>query len=274
MTKLATRKHIPIDTMDDVARVSGMMANSGFFADAKDAAQAGVKIMAGMAWGIDPFSSMTGIHIIKGRPTVSAGLMASAVKASGKYDYRIRQRDADRCEIAFFEGGEELTPSSVYTIEMAERAGLTGNGSWQKHPEAMLFARAMSQGVRMHAPDVFSSSVYTPEELGAEVDGDDVVVAVATTEPVQARQAPISVEVHVESEPEPEAVVEAPEAPEGIGTARANKLRVLLEREGVDKDVEFATLMLGRTVTALSDITEEEGVQLLKDAKHANEDHA
>ncbi len=271
MTNLATRKHIPIDTMDDVARVSGMMAKSGFFADAKDAAQAGVKIMAGMAWGIDPFSSMTGIHIIKGRPTVSAGLMASAVKASGKYDYRIRQRDAERCEIAFFEAGQELTPSSVYTIAMAERAGLTGNASWLKHPEAMLFARAMSQGVRMHAPDVFSSSVYTPEELGAEVDGDDVVVAVAASEPVQGFDAPARVEVHVESTTEPEDVVDAPSAPEGIGPDRAAKLKVLLEHAGVTKDLEFATLMLGRDVAALSDITEAEGMQLLQDAKDADE---
>jgi len=74
---------VQITSMDDLTRVAEMMANSGFFADAREAAQAGVKIMAGQAWGIDPFNAMTGIHIIKNRPTISAGLMAAAVKQAG-----------------------------------------------------------------------------------------------------------------------------------------------------------------------------------------------
>lgn len=91
--ELATRPVVglSIQSVDELARVATMMAKSGFFKDASDAAQAGVKIMAGQAWGIDPFSAMSGIHVIQGKATVGAHLMAAKVKGSGKYDYRVRE---------------------------------------------------------------------------------------------------------------------------------------------------------------------------------------
>jgi hypothetical protein len=66
-------------------------AESGMFTDVKSAAQAIVKIQAGQEIGIPPFASMTGIHIIQGKPTIGAGLIASRVKGSGKYDYRVNR---------------------------------------------------------------------------------------------------------------------------------------------------------------------------------------
>ena len=62
-------------------------AESGMFPDIKSAAQAIVKIQAGAELGIGPFQSMSGIHIISGKPTIGAGVMAAMVKGSGKYDY-------------------------------------------------------------------------------------------------------------------------------------------------------------------------------------------
>jgi len=47
----------------------------------------------------------------------------------------------------------------------------------------MLFARAMSNGVRWYCPDVMNgSAVYTPEELGADVDQDGNVINVPVVE--------------------------------------------------------------------------------------------
>jgi hypothetical protein len=46
----------------------------------------------------------------------------------------------------------------------------------------MLFARAMSNGVRWFCPDVFSgNTVYTPDELGAETDDNGVIVVDGST---------------------------------------------------------------------------------------------
>jgi hypothetical protein len=47
----------------------------------------------------------------------------------------------------------------------------------------MLFARAMSNGARWHCPDIFGGPIYTPEELGVEVDGEGEPVKTIVVEP-------------------------------------------------------------------------------------------
>jgi hypothetical protein len=62
-------------------------------------------------------------------------------------------------------------------MEDAHRAGLSGKGPWKSYPAAMLRARAISAMARAMFPDALSGVVYTPEELGAEVDDDGHVVS-------------------------------------------------------------------------------------------------
>ena len=76
-------------TATEAMSIGKAFAESGMFPDIKSAAQAIVKIQAGQEIGIPPFAAMSGIHIIQGKPTIGAGVMASCVKGSGKYDYRV-----------------------------------------------------------------------------------------------------------------------------------------------------------------------------------------
>jgi len=231
---------VQITSMDDLTRVAEMMANSGFFADAREAAQAGVKIMAGQAWGIDPFNAMTGIHIIKNRPTISAGLMAAAVKASGKYDFRVRQIDGKVCKIEFFQRNESIGVSE-FTIEDAKKAGTQ---NLDKFARNMLYARSMSNGVRWYCPDVFTSSVYTAEELGAVVNEDGEILDAQT---VSITPEPEYEEPHTASEDATEDVEFPPEPPEGTldgedadpALITANQLKLLamkLKKAGFKTD--------------------------------------
>jgi hypothetical protein len=174
-----------ITTLDDAERAARAMAQSGYFADAKQAAQAIVKVLAGHEMGFGPFASMTGIHIIQGRPAIGANLMAAAVKANPRYDYRVKEMSNERCLIAFFEGGQPIGESE-FTLADAKAAGTK---NLDRFPRNMLFARAMSNGVRWYCPDVFSgSTVYTPEELGAVVDGEGNVVSMPVVEVVEEPQ--------------------------------------------------------------------------------------
>ena len=180
---------LDIRSIDDLARIADMMAKSGYFKDVRDAAQAGVKIMAGHGWGIQPFDAITGINVIQGKPAIGAGLMAAKVKASGKYDYRVRELSNDAARIEFFENGESIGVSE-FTLADAKAAGTQ---NLQKFARNMLFARAMSNGVKWYCPDVFSQAVYVPEELGAPVDGDGNVIDVQAVErerPALAAAAP------------------------------------------------------------------------------------
>lgn len=170
-------------TVQDKMDIATQFAESKFFGDAREIAQAFVKVQAGQELGIPPFAAMTGIHVIEGKPSMGANLIAGRIKASGKYDYRIVKLDAQECEITFFEGGEVVGTSS-FTMEDAAKVQYKAKGggmqalstkyNWRQYPRNMLFARAISNGARWYCPDVFSGPVYTPDELGADAEIIDV----------------------------------------------------------------------------------------------------
>jgi hypothetical protein len=170
--------------IDELKQTAELLAMSGYF-DAKGTAtqavaQLATKILAGRELGYGPFTSANGIHIIQGRPAISANLMAAAVKASGRYDYRVKTMTAEAVVIEFFQlvnGKRELLGESPFTAADAKAAGTQ---NMQKFARNMLFARAMSNGVKWFCPDVFNgNAVYVLEELGAEVDGEGNVIDVA-----------------------------------------------------------------------------------------------
>ncbi len=172
-----------IQSMDDVERAAKAMSASGFFPDSKSAAQAIVKVLAGRELGFGAFASMTGVAVIQGKPVVGANLTAAAIKQTGKYNYRVTEHTEQVCRIKFFEGGQEVGVSS-FTMDDARAAGLTNKDNWKKYPRNMLFARAISNGQKWYAPDVYNGvTVYTPDELGANVDEEGNIVD-AETQPV------------------------------------------------------------------------------------------
>lgn len=173
MNELAVR------TMDDVERAATSMAKSGYFQDSRDMAQAVVKILAGQEMGFGPFASMTGVYIIQGRPSIGANLMAAAVKRSGRYNYHVMQMNEQICQVEYFEAGKSIGVST-FTLEDARKAGTK---NLDKYARNMLFARAMSNGVRWFCPDVLGgSAVYTPEELGANVNEEGEVIDIQPSE--------------------------------------------------------------------------------------------
>jgi hypothetical protein len=154
-------KHEIIKNSQDAISLGETFHKSGMFADIKSASQAVVKIMAGAEMGISPFQAMSGIHIIQGKPTIGAGLMASRVKASGKYNYRVTEMTDTICTVEFTENGQSIGVST-FTIEDAKKAGTK---NLDRFPRNMLFARAMSNGVRWYCPDIYEGTVYVPEEM-------------------------------------------------------------------------------------------------------------
>ena len=148
-------------TSNDLMTISKLFAESGMFSDIKSAAQAAVKIQCGQELGIPPFAAMSGIHIIAGKPTIGAGLMAAKIKGSNKYDYKVVQSDEKACIIDFYEGKDKIG-TSTFTIEDAKKAGTK---NIDKYPKNMLFARAISNGVKWFTPDIYDAPVYVPEEM-------------------------------------------------------------------------------------------------------------
>lgn len=173
-------------SLPDMQRLGDIFVKSGFFSDTRDAAQAIVKVMAGHELGFPPIASMTGVYIVKGKVSLSANLIAAAIKRSGKYNFRVRHLDNDACEIEFMEmvaGKWESIGLSSLSMTEAMAANLHKDWSkdkqqwvdkptWKNFPRNMLYARTMSNGAKWFCPDIFGGPVYTPEELGATVDGE------------------------------------------------------------------------------------------------------
>ena len=150
------------------------LAKSGYFSDVKSEAQAIVKVMAGAELGLPPFASMSGIHIIKGKPALGANVMATLIKNDPRYDYRVTKMERDECSIDFYENGQKIGTSS-FTLADAKAAGTQNLAKFARN---MLFARAISNGARWYTPGIFGGSpVYTPEELGAQVDEEGYIDA-------------------------------------------------------------------------------------------------
>jgi hypothetical protein len=160
-------------------RLGRGLARSGMFDDAKQADQAFAKLIFGRDLRLSATQAMTDIHIIDGRPEMSANLQAAKVRSSEHYEYRIVELTDEKCEIEFTLNGEVLNPNSTFSMADAVVAGLVlddGGGGYKLAPKRstgwifyrrnMLFARAMSNGVAFHCPDVMNGiRVYAESEI-------------------------------------------------------------------------------------------------------------
>lgn len=168
---LAIRENSTIATKAtdiDVFRLGEVLVKSGYFQDTRDASQAVVKILYGQEIGLSPIASMSAIHIVKGKPILSATAIAGAIKRKNSpYDYKVIEHSDKVCSLEFYENGEKVG-DSVFSVADAKTAGLTGD-NWTKFPKNMLFARAISNGAKWFCADIFGGTpIYTPEEIETE----------------------------------------------------------------------------------------------------------
>jgi hypothetical protein len=176
----------------DAITLGRIMARSGLFPDITRESQAVVKVLAGRELGIGPFAAMSDIHLVDGTPVVGARILAALVRRSDVYDYRVVEWTNERCAIDFYRHGEKLEPTVTFTDDDARRAGLDQprrDGTPSNHtrfPRNMKFARAISNGVGLHCPDLTAGcSLYTPDELGLP-DADADVAPVRHAGPIAA----------------------------------------------------------------------------------------
>jgi len=150
-----------------------------------------VTIMAGQELGLAPMASLRSIHVVQGKPVISAdGLVAVALAhPQCEYFHSVTSSDTE----ATYETKRKGSPPTrrSFTSEDAKRAGLLGKDTWKKYPAAMLRARCKADLARDVYPDAVSG-VYTPDEA-QDIDpraarAIDVEPASAAPEP--AEQAP------------------------------------------------------------------------------------
>jgi hypothetical protein len=128
-------------------------------------------ISYGQTLGVDPMTAVQSIHVINGKPTASADLIAGLVRRAG---HKLRITGDDRKAVAQIIRADDpdFTFEVVWTIERAHAAKLTNKDTWKQFPAAMLKARAITEVARAACSEILQGTIYTPEELGAVVDQD------------------------------------------------------------------------------------------------------
>ena len=121
--------------------------------------------------GLHPMAAITGVHVIEGRPSASAALISALVRRAG---HKLRVRGDDTRAVAQIVRADDpdFVFECTWTLDRAQQAGLTGKKVWKQYPAAMLKARAITEVAREACEEALSGMHYTPEELGAQVDGE------------------------------------------------------------------------------------------------------
>lgn len=138
-----------------------------------------IVMLKGRELGLPMMQALANISVINGKPTLSAALMLTLAEKAG-HKWWIVETSATRCEMAGYRAGDpNHIIISVFTIEEANKAGLTNRGSnsrgkspWEAYTEDMLFARCSARHARRLDPAQLGKN-YTPEEMGADVTFDE-----------------------------------------------------------------------------------------------------
>lgn len=181
MSNLIAINSLPtIQEFQTMKELGTMAVKSGLIPTSINTPEKAVIIMLkGRELGIPPMQAFSSIAVVNGKPTMSAELMLAMIYknvpgAIVNFDIT----DSKKCEISAKRPNGKSTKFS-FTMDDAKTANLTGKGPWMTYPAAMLRARCVSAMARAMFPDALSGVVYTPEELGAEVDDDGNILDVA-----------------------------------------------------------------------------------------------
>lgn len=130
-----------------------------------------VAILWGNDLGLGPIPSLKFIDVIEGEPALSTEGRVALVRKAGHSIKGEMSATKAWAHGKRADNGDELKVE--WTIEMAQRVkydkerrkSLTEKDTWQNYPEAMLWARAVSQLCRALFPDVTLGLSYSPEEV-------------------------------------------------------------------------------------------------------------
>lgn len=153
-----------------------------------------VQILAGQELGLAPMASIRGVHIVQGKPLLSADTMVALVLGSGLAEYFSLVEETDvKVTYETKRKGSPHAQRATWSDEDTKLAGLNTKDNWRLHKKQMRRARARAILARDVYPDVLAGC-YDPDEIavplhpsgggnGDSIDADFIDVP-ADSEPV------------------------------------------------------------------------------------------
>jgi hypothetical protein len=185
MSAIAIREAFEPTSIESALSFCDTLIASRLLPQGVQTSEAAFAILAmGRELGLSAMQSLRSIHVIKGKPAMSADLILALVKRSPSCQFFQLVESSDVRAVYTTQREKEEPTTLEFTIEEAKQAGLLANDNWRKYPKAMLRARCIAALSRAVYPDV-ALGIYTPDEL---TDGSDTPIDAPRREP--PKQAP------------------------------------------------------------------------------------
>lgn len=229
--------------------------------------EATAAILAGAEVNLSPMAALRAFDIIQGTAAPRALTLMAVVQSRG-HEMWIESESSTSAKVCGRRRGSDQVQSSTWTIDRAQKLGLTSKQNWVKQPQAMLVARATSECCRRVAADAILGIGYSFEEL--EDAETDVQPAKGTTRVRRAK--PVTPEPAVDEIPEPpvESEAEQPQEPpveseqvdpDAATVAQLTKLNIQLEENGYtdrDEKLRYLSIVFGRPFESSKELSKAE----------------
>lgn len=256
--KVAVQLAQPLGDMDQAWRAAGILARSrllpkGLYANNPEQTQANVTLVLwyGAELGLPPMQAIQSIYVVNGKPQLSGQLWLAKVREAGHQafvacthcdrapeqhpewdtdeDHRyVKDHDETRCTMTIICGDTGDRHSETFTIEDAQRAGLTSKDVWKSWPRRMLQWRAASACATTICPEV---------ALGYGMEGDEVAIDEPSAE--QSLAQAVDARTPDVQPPEPADVHDAEIVPDADALAEQEAADERRRQEILDVEAEY-----------------------------------
>jgi hypothetical protein len=282
--------------ISDVSRLAAMVADTDFVPKALRNKPAAVTacILAGREVDIPPMRALQHLHMVDGRPTMSAELKRAKALAAGHHIVYV-ETTTSRCVVKGRRAdGEEWTTVS-WSMDDAKAAKLDGKDNYRKHPRRMLQARATGELCDLLFPDAVGG-LATTEQVVDEADAPAAATnghappaqktarrrTAVAAQPVPAAVAPRSVQptgppqppLPGEDEPasEPADDTVDGEVVEPITAPQRARLMAVFGQLGIsdrDERLQMSSKIVNRHVNSANELTKDEASALIDTLEQA-----
>lgn len=126
-------------------------------------------MMRGAESGLSPMQSLYGIRYYNNRPCIGYDMALALVQAHNDYQGHAAVYREDMLECTVEITRNNFATIKSFSMQEAERAGLTKLDHWKKYPERMLMIRAATWALRDSFSDVLNGLSITEEQQDVEL---------------------------------------------------------------------------------------------------------
>ena len=154
-------------TLPEVQTLAEVLAKSSLLPDALKGKvpDVVVQILAGQELGLSPMASIRGVHVVQGKPLLSADTMVALVLGSGLCEYfSVVEETEAKVTYETKRKGSPIPQRVTWSDDDTKIAGLAAKDNWRTHKRQMRRARAKAMLARDVYPDVLAGC-YDPDEI-------------------------------------------------------------------------------------------------------------